>query len=239
MQKQELLIKLNELVTIYNEATKPSVRDAQEERKINAVETIQQLLEEYLKQNPQDTEMWVKLSLTFFLKEDIQSSIECMEKILSYDPNNVYAFILLVWFHDYWPFIPDVLFEKLSNFNIEDKKIMAMAEYLKACYFFTKHNKEMQEKALLKSIEYCDEFVWNNQKLAQLYLYQKRSSEAFPLIIKALKNIKQVSAGEHEFFNFLDIDRHFNEFLTGIWLNDIQYVHIVSMFDSFYVPKEQ
>ena len=239
MQKQELLIKLNELVRIYNEATIPSVRDAQEEKRINAVETIQQVLEEYLNQNPQDTEMWFKLSLTFFLKNDIQSSIECMEKILSYDPTNAHAFILLAWLHDYWPFIPDELFEKLSNFKVENNKIMAMAEYLKACYYFTKDNEEMQEKALLKSIEYCDEFVWNNQKLAQLYLYQKRSSEAFPLIIKALKNIKQVSGGEHYFFNFLDLDRQINEFLTGIWLNGIQYVHIVSMLDSFYVPKEQ
>lgn len=232
MDKQILVIKLDELLKKYN--TGKII-----EQKVDCAEKIIELLKGYLEKFPHDTEVLFKLSLAFFLLEDIIGSIECMEKVLKYDPANEMAFVLWIWFYfyGYCDFSEDMV-KKIESFSSKDSKLMAMLEFIKSRYYFGR-DEEKRKKSLKKSIEYCDEFVWNNQKLAQLYIDEKQYDKAYPLIIRALNNIKNVHvATESTYYNFLDLDTHINEYLTGIWLNTIQYIHIVSMLENFYMPKD-
>jgi tetratricopeptide (TPR) repeat protein len=232
MNRENLLMKLTELIELFNSGAFSTVG-------IETSEKIKRVLESYLESNPRDTEIWIKLALAFFFEEDIIGSIESMEKVLAYDPANEMAFVLWIWFYfyGYCDFSEDMV-KKIESFSSKDSKLMAMLEFIKSRYYFGR-DEEKRKKSLKKSIEYCDEFVWNNQKLAQLYIDQKQYDKAYPLIIRALNNIKNVHvATESTYYNFLDLDVHINEYLTGIWLNTIQYTHIVAMLENFYIPKD-
>jgi tetratricopeptide (TPR) repeat protein len=233
MEKKLLNIELDELVKKYN--AEKIIDD-----KVDLVEKIKELLENYLKEFPRDLEVLFKLSLTFFLLEDIVGSIECMEGILRYEPSNELGFILLAWFYVYGFFVlPAEVLKQVNDFNSKNIQLMSMLEYIKYRHYLADGNQLMQKKSLKKSIEYCSEFVWNHKDLAEIYICEKQYDKAYPLIIKALSNIKNVQEmREGTMHNFLDLDTHINEYLTGMWINTIQYMHIVAMLENFYIPKD-
>lgn len=185
--------------------------------------------------------MLFKLSRLAEYQDDDEAAIECLNTILSYEPTNAYALLTIASIQHAYPFIDDNVFERLCAFKTDDPQIQSMFEYMKSRYYSTKSisdkkNKIMEEHHLKKSIELCDTFVWNRVKLSFIYIDRHEFSVARDLLIKALFNIKSVSA-EHDYWDFLSIDVYINELVTGIWINNIQYKHILAMLCNFTLDR--
>ena len=81
------------------------------------IKEIVNLCEPYLKEHPHATDIWIKLALAVYTcpySDDIRA-MECMNAILSYDPLNPYALIILAYIESHMFGITDATFEKLCS----------------------------------------------------------------------------------------------------------------------------
>ena len=136
---------------------------------------IKNLFEEYLNNNPYDTEMWLSYAVCMYrLEEATDWAEECLRKILAYDSSNIYATMLLTYVCAHSSHIDDHLFNLLCKLKTEDKEILSMIEYEKVWYF---NDSEMYEQVLTNSVKLWDKHVWNNVKLGWIYLSTRRIRE--------------------------------------------------------------
>lgn len=155
------------------------------------IEKIVDLCESYLKENPYDTDIWIKLALAVYTcpySDDIKA-MECMNAILSYDPTNPYALIILGYMESHWSRITDATFGKLSLVKDENNEIMSMVEFVKAWYYLEHNNDELYQKTLEHSVTLYPH-VRNCINLAGLYFEQGRIEESTKLKDLGLANIQ-------------------------------------------------
>ena len=154
---------------------------------------IENLFELYLKENPRDSEVWLQFArfeLDFF--QDDYKAQDLLLEVLAYEPNNAYAVLLLA----YLAFTISNRYEEeslklLDQLQTNDKEILSMIEYAKALYYLKIDYKKYPEY-LKKSIEYDNNFVWNNFYLGLIYLERNKKDEAKELIKKAYDNVQLI-----------------------------------------------
>lgn len=193
--------------------------------KANDHEGIYNLVEEQLKHESNDVNLWISLAKAIITVPivDHEKSIACLEKALAIDNNNPIALIVLAHVYEYeLGGIDDMLLHQIKILHTDSNEINSMLKYVASwSYSYTKkQHYDMEEKLLKESIELCDTHVWNYEHLARLYLRQKRYTEVNSLIKKALSNIKKMYS-DNEDHDITDINEFINERIKGIHLNDI------------------
>ena len=174
MDKELLVEKIKGLSRIFYE--KPA-----DEYDEYILEAMKNLIDEYLVKNPEDTDARLRLvRLTYNPRwEDSELLIKYLNEILEYDPDSIYATLILAYTEDIWRGgITDRVFEKLNNLSSEDPEVVSIIELAKAWYYEEKGNNELYEKHLLSSISYCNKHVKNYKFLA--YFYAQKGKKMKP-----------------------------------------------------------
>jgi len=171
------------------------------------LETIKNLIDKYLKKNPEDTDARLRLvRLTYNPRwEDPELLVKYLNKIFKYDPDNIYATLILAYTEDIWGGgITDRVFEKLNNLSSENPEILSIIELAKAWYYEEKDDKELYEKHLLGSIGYCNKHVKNYKFLAYFYAQKGKNNESKQLARKAIHNVEVIY--NKDYYSIIDID---------------------------------
>ncbi|MCL5875206.1 MAG: hypothetical protein M1114_01915 [Candidatus Dependentiae bacterium] len=184
------------------------------------IQNIVDLCDPYLQEYPRDTDIWIKLALAVYTTsyaDDIKAT-ECMNAILSYDPLNPYALIILGYMEsNSWHGITDATFERLCSIQVDDNEVMSMIELVKAWYYSEHNNDELYRKTLESSVALCQKHVRNCVNLGGLYIRQGRIHEGEKLQALALNNIKvkYIYPNNTKYFSITDLDEFFNERIKG------------------------
>jgi len=211
MNKQLLIQKIKSL-------TKAYYKMPIGKRNIVPLEEIKNLINEYLEKHPQDTDIRLRLVMLEYTPpwEDPEQLGKYLNDIFKYDPNNIYAILILADVENFfWGEITDLLFKRLSNLSSKDPEIMSMIELAKAWYFEEKGNDKLYEKHLLNSIKYCDKHVKNYRALANFYAEKGEKSKAKKFAKKAINNIKEIFTQGSSITDVTDVENFFNEFFKG------------------------
>ncbi len=195
---------------------------------------MQKTFDEYLSMHQKDTEIWLRYALCMYtFAEGTDYPEECLRKILEYDPNNLYAIMLLAYINAHDSHISDQLFIQLCNLKSNDNEILSMIEYEKIWYYTDDEN---YKKVLIKSVELCDKHVWNKVNLGRLYISEGDIKKGQELIIKGLDNVKLIYTDD-TVYDELSVEEYFNEVIKGIHLTDCNYNCIVGSLDpNYYKP---
>lgn len=183
------------------------------------LEQMESLLTSYLKDHPQDTEIWLKLIMVEFTPpwEDYDRIEKYINSILEYDKNNIQSLLILADAQcAYRGGISDDLFIRLQdccNINI-DKELLSMI-YLAIAWYYKYKDEKKYEQALLKSIDYCSEHVRNYELLGKLYFKMGREADSKKMIALASANVRKISRDDNSVPDITDITPFFDEFYRG------------------------
>lgn len=201
------------------------VRILTNSRKSESMEHAQNLLMDYLKNHPQDTEMWLLLMRTECNSpfDEAKRIIHYAQHVLSYDPYNPYALLFWAYANRYLTGMQsEELYNKLCNVRNDDLRIMGMIEIAKSWYLYD-IDTEKCEAALKKSIEYCPNFEMNFRDLGELYKEQGKHQEGDFLITHASQNLGKAlkSPSGRESSDDISLNDFFGEFFAGIFTIDV------------------
>ena len=188
-------------------------------------EGVYNLVEEQLKHESNDIELWISLAITIITVPivDYETSIACLEKALAIDNNNPIALIVMAHVYHYeLGGIDDILLHQIKTLHTDSNEINSMLKYVASwSYSYTKkQHYDLEEELLKESIDLCDTHVWNYVHLAKLYTRQKRYLEINSPIKKALSNIQKIYVGKYE-EDITDINEFISEKIKGIYITDI------------------
>jgi len=192
------------------------------ERDIYTPEKIENLIDKYLVKNPEDTDVRLRLVMLEYNPgwEDPELIGKYLNEIFKYDPDNIYAALILAVTQDIFRGkITDTVFEKLNNLSSEDPEILSMIELAKAWYYKCKNNNELYEKHLLSSISYYNKHVKNYKDLAHLYAQKGKKNEAKKFAKKALHNV-QVVYTRGSITDITDVEDFINERFKGTHITE-------------------
>ena len=215
--KNTLLQELHRLNELFLKTSNQSLMGENPSEKV--LEQMESLLMDYLKDYPQDTDIWLKLTMVEFTPpwEDYDRIEKYITTLLEYDENNVEGLLVLAYAqYIYRGEVTEDLFIRLQNVcNITtDKELLSMI-YLAIAWYHSSRNKKEYELLLLKSIYYCSEHVDNYKLLGLLYLEIGREIEGKKMIQCALANIRKIYGENYSSFDITDINEFFYEFFKG------------------------
>jgi len=214
MDKKLLIEKIKNLSKIYYKI--PYGQEA------HTVETIKNLIDEYLKKNPTDTDIRLRLVMLEYAPgwEDPELLSKYLNEIFKYDPDNIYATLILACTQDiFWGEITDTVFKKLNNLSSKNVEILSMIELAKAWYYQCKSNDELYEKHLRSSINYCNKHVKNYRTLAYFYTQKEKKDEAKKFAQNAIDNV-QVIYARGSATDITDVEDFINERLKGTHITE-------------------
>lgn len=194
---------------------------------IQCFEQVEEILLGYLEKYPKDTDAWLLLlriecNSPLFDEDRI---IKYANNVLSYDPNNVYALLFLVY--AYYFLIGEISFEiyqKLCLVHNEDPEAMAMIELAKA-FYYKNINIDKYECALKKSSMYSMNQQQNLTMLGSLYLKQGKIKEGKMLIEQAIKNVKKIDSP----YDPASLEDFFDEVYKGTNISSLAYNELKSL----------
>lgn len=141
-------------------------------------------------------ELYFKLAVVVLEEPEIDfiKSIECMEKVLSYDKMNKEAIIFLSWIqYFYRGYVNSSALILLDNL-LNDVKIDSLSKSL--IYLSKSWSADIDEEQrfcfLEKSIESNTTYVHNYLELANLYRNKGDLDKEKDLILKALRNVEKI-----------------------------------------------
>ena len=216
MDKKLLVEKIKYLTKKYYEK-------AIDDRDVYIPEKIKNLLDKYLVKNPEDTDARLRLAMLEFTPgwENPELISNYLNEIFKYDPDNVYATLILACIQDtLWGKITDPVFEKLNNLSSENFEILSMIELAKAWYYRYKNNGELYERHLLASINYCNKHVENYRDLAYFYAQKGKKDEAKKFAQKALHNVQVIYTQDSPITDITDVEEFVNEYFKGTHITD-------------------
>lgn len=221
MNKQETIQKIKTLFATW--LTDPAAPLTKE----NLVE-IEIIIKNYVAEHPKDTDMWLRLALLhmhYFLRgyqPVYTQSLACIYTILSYDPHNNDAVLLLAFIENQsfgenrdFGQVQESTFEALCALGINDQEILSLIEYAKSFYYIHTDT-EKYVMHLIKSIEYCDTHVNNFLVLGRYYLKKREFVQAKQFLHKALHNIQAIYDVDYIQTDITDIQEFFNYYYKGI-----------------------
>lgn len=180
---------------------------------------MESILESYLQEYPNDTDMWLRLAMVEFTPplEDYERIEKYIEAILKYDPTNIKGILVLAYVqYILRGKIYEELFVRLKTLCvIEDKEWLSMI-YLAMAWYYETTDEEKYEQLLLESIRYCDKHVNNFDLLGGLYLKTGRGVEGKKILQFAISNVQEVTSGG--FADVDDVEFFFNERFKGTYI---------------------
>ncbi|WP_179030976.1 tetratricopeptide repeat protein [Paenibacillus kribbensis] len=186
-------------------------------------EEAEQLLLDYVKENPTDVDGWAKLVMLETLApiEDYERATEYLNTAIIYHKDNQLFHVLRYYFTEWFlggldEELVNTAFELKSTFTGE---VSSMLSYILARHF---QNKDMNkfESFLKKSIQECSMHVTNYTDLGRHYLSKGDKEEGIALIREGLLNVKVIYNDTNMDFDSLDIVRFVNEMITGVFMTE-------------------
>jgi len=221
MAKKLLIEKIKNLSKIY-------YKKHADEYDEYILQSIKNLIDEYLTKNPEDTGIRLRLVMLEFTPpwEDSELLVKYLNKILEYDPDNIYTTLILAYTQDlFWGGITDKIFAKLNNLSSKNFEILSMIELAKAWYYEEKNNNEFYEKHLLNSIRYCNKHVRNYKALANFYAQNRKNNDSKKFAQKAIHNVQVIFNENYYSTNttdtdITDVEDFINERFKGTHITD-------------------
>ncbi len=188
----------------------------------NEPQTIKTIFKKKLENNSNNIEVLFVLALVeAFLPNATHSPIiTLLEKILRIsNENEAIALIVYAYIKDHSIGIDEMLLHKLKTMHTANHEINSMLKYAISLFYINKDSKQ-EEQYLKESISLCPNHVLNYVHLAELYLKERRSSEAKILIQAALKNVKKIYSDDvlAVAYDATNINEFINELIKGIHL---------------------
>jgi len=196
--------------------------NTKEDRSGVYLEQAEEILLNYLKEHPHDTEAWLMLMMIEWTPplEDLERIIKWARAILAYDPTNAYAFLVLAEAHWFYGGITEDIYVQLDTAKNDDPNVMAMIEIAKAKYLEYKEGAEDEyERVLKKSIEYGPEQARNYHMLGKLYIKQGKIKEGEEVLKKGLENeekAKLLYGDSEDEYDPTSLTQFLNEWYTGL-----------------------
>lgn len=174
-------------------------------------EEAEKLIESHLTEYPQDTEMWLKLALvedSTLIGEDYLKAIECVKKILAYDPNNTYAAVLLALFLNINMIVNDECYNILCAIKTNDNEFKAMIEFGKSLYYVHRDTEKRFEHRRKASI------FWHKHVKE---LLSKYSCDDYKRILdeRIRANLQTICKYPEEPYDPLSVEQLLNEFIRS------------------------
>lgn len=210
LNKQELVTNLESLSQKYEEIDDQKILD-----------DIEQEFLKYLNDNPNDSEAWIQLAI--FVNEaplaDYISSIKYLEQLLSREPDNVRALVVLSEIEDSnLGHCSRKTYDMLSKIRTSNREAMSIVEYAMARFHLLNDNKQYEEH-LERSVNYYSGHVHNNKELAKIYLAQGKLEEGCKLLKQALRGVTclypEIWLYVDKTFSIGAVDEYIAEFITG------------------------
>lgn len=194
----------------------------------------EELIEEELKKDLYNKDLWLKLSITELCVPlvDYEKSLECIAKIYAIDKNNIYALIIeccVYYFH--LGGVDERLFSKLNSINEDNKHIMSIVKYIMSWYY-RDSDIESKTNLLEESIYLYDRYVSNYEKLGAIYIKQGKVAQGRKIIKQALNNIELVY-DKGFISDFTDVNEYIAEYVTGIHLSSSNKERIEKLLNNF------
>lgn len=187
---------------------------------------MEKLLEEAIKNDPQNPELLLKLAILEFDMPflDDEKCIASIQKIFEYDPHNATALILLAYMnYHFFRMIDKSLFDRLNSLKTGNNETDSLLKYAATWYYAhdcyepaSRDITNQVEKLLLESIKKCQSHVHNYEELACMYLHQNRYDEALTAIRHAIQNVVKIYGEDIEKRDDTDVQKFFNYYITGI-----------------------
>lgn len=177
----------------------------------------QNLLLDYLENEPYDVDAWLLL-----IRIECNSPLEYPDlienyanQILHHDQHNAYALLFLAYAqHFLMGEITSETYVKLCSANDAKLEVMAMIEVAKARYL-EKISNSQYEKALKKSIAFSSNQQTNLFMLGQYFLKIGEYNQAKNLFKKAIKNIQTIISDNDIDYDPTDIEAFFDYYYKG------------------------
>lgn len=176
------------------------------------VEKAEEIIEKKLENDKNNTDLWISLAVTELCVPlvDYVKSIECIKRIFDMDKNNITAIILeccINYFH--LGGIDKKVFNKLKLININNKEILSVIKYIMSWYYESK-NVNKEKKLLKESIDLCNNYVMNYERLGRIYIIEGDIDKGKELIKKAIDNIQLIYKDDF-IYDFTDINEYMDE----------------------------
>ena len=163
---------------------------------------IEKLLENGLKKDPNNIDLWIRLAVLELDHpfHDEERGMECVEEVLKIEKDHPIALLLKAYIQDrHFGSSDKKLTDKLSSLVTNSNEINSMLRFAASWYYDSK-DPVKEEKLLEESINFYQGHVWNYVHLAGKYFDEGRNQEAKELVKKALKNVRKIfSIGEWEY----------------------------------------
>ena len=183
-------------------------------------EKIEVLIEERLKEEPNNVDLWLRLAKVELLFPfcDNFKSIACLEEVLKIEKDNPIAILMLAYVTDLnVGTMGKELMNKLCLLKMDFDELNSMFRYMASRFYWGK-NSEKERQLLEESINIYKGHVNNYVRLADLYFLQGRDSEAKELIKQALKNVKKVYSEDLSEYDSTDPNEFIEERIKGVYM---------------------
>ena len=183
------------------------------------VEKSELLLEQALREDPQNTQLWMLRSIIVLETPiaDYMKSMQYLNEILSYDPDNTLAWVLLAYVQNtYEELKPEVKDALLSQMNREtDAEKLSLLCLAVAWYYFDK-DFDTCERYVKQSIAHCSTYSSNYWCLSRLYAYyEKNTDQIVEYTQKALKNLEIIYVTNAENTSVFALKPYLGEKFSG------------------------
>ena len=204
---------------LLEEKLKKLSKEYEETNDQNVFLKIEQVLEDHLKKNINDSENWIRLAI--FLSKPLfgyaDKAIIYLKELLMREPNNARALLVLAEISFTSGITDEDTINQLSSIKVQDNALMSMLEYMKTYQYDLDIQKK--EEYLTNSVRLYSGLVTNNQELGEIYLSQGKTIEGCSLIKRALRNIKSIYPEIWPYigstFDIISVDEYIDEFITG------------------------
>ncbi len=152
---------------------------------------IEKLLENGLKKDPNNIDLWIRLAVLELRSPflDKEKSIECLENVFKIEKDHPIALLLKAYILDQdFDSSDKNLTNKLSSLKTNSDVMNSMFRYAASWYYKKIEDFDREEKLLRESINFYQGHVWNYMRLAALCLEKGQEQEANELVKTALKN---------------------------------------------------
>jgi len=186
------------------------------EKKVDSkyIDFFEERVELYLKENPEDEDMWLKYALfeAEMPLKDTQKAVNILRKLINYNPNNIKAMLIMADLMNLeLGGVDNELLEKLINAKSSNKEEAAMLALTISLFYSKKADEVNEEKWLKKSILLDQKLSCSFTRLGELYFRQGNKKRGRQYIKIGLDNIL---LQPHDHLD--EIDEYINEFVKGI-----------------------
>jgi len=200
--------------------------------KIKKLEKIELYLENYVKQNPNDIEGYMRMALVVDLwpLKDYAKAIKILESAIQRDQGNIQLILMQAYMYDRnLGYLDQALIQKMRDIQVDDLRIQSMIEQVMAWYYrnndLSARNNNYKQH-LEKSIMFDPTTVKPYIDLGNYYLSRKEEQAGKDLIKKGLKNIIRVCWRIRELDDISSLNEFFEINFRGIYVNPDYYASL-------------